>query len=123
MSIYELGISLLIIVLMVAGVIFTRRDAAANARENPVSTKQLNSDISSLQRDVKVLRNDVDRICEEMKEAPTKADIAKLEERIAGIGGHIESVDAAVIRIENILLTGAYAAATAPATPVRRTRK
>ncbi len=123
MSIYEVAISLLIIASIAAVFVITRRDAAREARENPVSTKQLDSDISTLKGDVRVLRKDVDRMCEEMKEAPTKADIAKLEERIAGIGGHIQNVDEAVVRIEHILLTGAYAAAMAPAQPVRRPRK
>lgn len=40
----------------------------------------------------------------QVAELPTKADIARLEERVAGVGRGVENVDEAVLRLEGYFL-------------------
>lgn len=107
----------LISLLIVAGVAIAAwlanraRAAETTAREegqaNPVGTAKLQRDMTSLSSKVTVIETRLGEIEKDIAASPTKADIEVLRglimtlaERTSGIGGHVESVDAAVVRIE-----------------------
>lgn len=118
---FDVLISLLIVALVLGSFILSRRDAAAQGRANPVGTANLQTDVNGLKNRMTRMEADIKNIQADLDMAPTKADIAKLEERIAGVAGHVESIDQAVVRIEQFLIQGGpVAQAAAPRTTRRR---
>lgn len=104
---YDVLISLLIVAGVMLAVIVSRRDATAQGRANPVGTANLQTDVSGLKTRMARMEADIKNIQNDLDHAPTKADIEVLRglimtlaERTSGIGGHVESVDQAVVRIE-----------------------
>lgn len=116
----DLIISILVLCAILAAILVTRADARKYGQQNPVGTGTLQADVASLKNKMGRMETDIQNIRHDLDAAPDKADIARLEERIAGVTGHVESIDNAVVRIENILLTGAHAAVAAAAKPPRR---
>ena len=116
----DLLYSIVIISAVLVAVILSRADARKAGQANPVGTGKLQADVESLKNKMGRMETDIKNIRHDLDAAPDKADIARLEERIAGVSGHVESIDNAVVRIENILLTGAHAAVAAAAKPSRR---
>lgn len=118
---YDVLISLLIVAFVLAAAILSRRDARAQGQANPVGTGTLQADVNGLKNRMTRMEADIKNIQNDLDHAPTKADIARLEERIAGVAGHTESIDQATVRIEQFLIQGGpVAAAAAPRTPRRR---
>lgn len=117
---YDVLISLLIVAGVMVAVILSRRDAAANGRANPVGTANLQSDVNGLKNRMTRMEADIKNIQADLDAAPTKADIARLEERITGVAGHVESIDQAVVRIEQFLISGGPVAQAAAPRKSRR---
>lgn len=123
----NLIISLLILTALAVAVWIGRKDG----RANPVSTSKIEGDVKklsnsltekvgSLSARVGKIETSIEDIRRDLDGAPTKADIARLEERIAGVAGHVESTDQAVVRIEQFLLTGGAVAQAAAVRPRRK---
>lgn len=132
-------VSLAIIAAVLITLIIGRRDG----RANPVNTRKLQSDmarlsskVSEVTSKVEALEGGVEEIREDMRQQPSKADIARLEERmkntaskadtarieesVRGVAGHVENVDNAVVRMENLLLGNSPVAQIAAGAPSGR---
>jgi peptidoglycan hydrolase CwlO-like protein len=107
---YDVLISLLIVSAVLIAVVLSRRDARSQGAANPVGTAQLQKDVTSLQNKMGRLEVNIEDIRRDLDGAPTKADIARLEERIQGVAGHVENIDKAVVRMTDLLMkSGAVA--------------
>ena len=96
----ETLISVLILSVVFAAFIFSRRDARKAGAANPVGTAELQSDMAKVKDRLTKVEVTVKKIEEEIDGLPSKADIARLEERVAGVAGYVENIDNAVVRIE-----------------------
>jgi len=123
----NLMMSLVLIAALAAAAWFGRKDG----RANPVSTKKLEGDVKKLaasvaEKDgtlnarVSRIETAIEDIRRDLDGAPTKADIARLAERIAGVAGHVESTDQAVVRIEQFLMNGGAVAQAVQSRPRRK---
>lgn len=113
-------LSLLIIGALVLTVVISNRNAKKDGQANPVGTARLQADMTKLGTRMTELEGNVKAIRHDLDQAPSRADFARLEERISGVVGHVESIDQGVVRIENILMTGAHAAVAAAAKAPRK---
>lgn len=132
-------ISLLLVLGVAIAVIIGKRDGQAN----PVNTRKLQSDLAKLTGQVtesngkfNALEASVQELRDDMGRQPTKSDIVRLEERIAntakkadltrieekvnGVAGHVENVDASVVRIEQLLMGNSPVAQIAAGVTSRR---
>lgn len=116
----DLILSLLVIAALVATVLISNRRAKQDGQSNPVGTARLQADMTKMGSRMTTLEGNVTAIRRELDQAPTAEDFGRLEERLSGVAGHVESIDQGVVRIENILMTGAQAAAAAATKPPRR---
>ncbi|MFN3749247.1 MAG: hypothetical protein ACK4SJ_11230 [Sphingorhabdus sp.] len=108
---YDVLLSLAIVAAVLVAAVLTRKDAREQGRANPVGTAAIQADVTMLSARVGRMETSIEEIRKDLDGAPTKADIANLggdikalTEKISGVGGHVESVDAAVGRIEDLLL-------------------
>lgn len=114
-------ISMLIVAAVLVSVFLARRDASQQARANPVGTAKLQVDVSDLKERFGKIETKVEEIRRDVDAAPTKADIAQLAEQIRGVAGHVESVDQAVVRIEQFLINGGPIAQSTASSRRKRT--
>lgn len=101
---YDVLLSLAIVAAVLVAAVLARKDARSQGQANPIGTAALQADVTALSARVGRMETSIDEIRKDLDGAPTKADIARLEERIAGVSGHAENIDAATVRIEQLLM-------------------